>query len=326
MSTTDPDFLAAMQMMKEGKFSDTPQPAEVEEEESEDLQDKGDTPPPDAPESKDKGEDYDWRREYESSDEYKEELRKKDNAQYEAKLKEIEEIEKDEVYQIIKQARAEGKNPIDVLKEFASADYEKMSPSDLYKIKIERYKGRLTEEQVQESLEKFENMTAIEQLEATESIREQLIKESKEKLSVFAPKQSEPDPQVVEAVNKFKNDFNSLLNKLSGKTYKGVDYTPALLRKIEKAVIEDGLIHPRAYMNEDGTFDAMEALEAATALKPFRALVKGKEIKQEVSKALEDVLKERSNVSKGIKSTGMPRSSDSDADFKEALRQFKRTN
>jgi hypothetical protein len=236
-------------------------------------------------------------------------------------MKEIQEIENDEAYKIIKEARAKGVNPLDYIKELAENNVSKLTPKDLYMKKIDKYKDRLTEEQVEEALYKFESMTAIEQYEATEGIKAELEAAQKEKLSRFESKKEEVPQEVVDNIKKFEVELDSLFNKLNGKIYKGVKYTPTLIKKIENALLE-GMVSPKAYIREDGTFDPVEALEAVQGLKSFRGLMKKNEIEIAASQAREEVLKDKSNVSKGVRTTGMPKSGDSQAELKLAQKQF----
>jgi hypothetical protein len=217
--------------------------------------------------------DKNWRDSYKETDEFKNELKKQDLASYDAKMKEIQEIENDEAYKIIKEARAKGVNPLDYIKELAENNVSKLTPKDLYMKKIDKYKDRLTEEQVEEALYKFESMTAIEQYEATEGIKAELEAAQKEKLSRFESKKEEVPQEVVDNIKKFEVELDSLFNKLNGKIYKGVKYTPTLIKKIENALLE-GMVSPKAYIREDGTFDPVEALEAVQGLKSFRGLMK----------------------------------------------------
>jgi hypothetical protein len=262
-----------------------------------------------------------WRDSYKETDEYKSELKKQDLESYEAKMKELQEIENDEAYKIIKEARAKGANPLDYIKELAENNVSKLTPEDLYIKKIEKYKDKLTEDQIEEALYKFNSMSAIEQFEATEGIRAELEAAQKEKLSRFESKKEEVPQDVINNIKKFEVELDSLFNKLNGKIYKGVKYTPTLIGKIEKALLE-GLISPKAYIREDGTFDPVEALEAVQGLKSFRGLMKKNEIETAASQAREEVLKDRSNVSKGVRTTGMPKSGDSQAALREAQKQF----
>jgi hypothetical protein len=265
--------------------------------------------------------DKNWRDSYKETEEFKNELKKQDLASYEAKMKEIQEIENDEAYKIIKEARAKGVNPLDYIKELAENNVSKLTPKDLYMKKIDKYKDRLTEEQVEEALYKFESMTAIEQYEATEGIKAELEAAQKEKLSRFESKKEEVPQEVVDNIKKFEVELDSLFNKLNGKIYKGVKYTPTLIKKIENALLE-GMVSPKAYIREDGTFDPVEALEAVQGLKSFRGLMKKNEIEIAASQAREEVLKDKSNVSKGVRTTGMPKSGDSQAELKLAQKQF----
>lgn len=265
--------------------------------------------------------DKNWRDSYKETDDFKNELKKQDLASYDSKMKEIQEIENDEAYKIIKEARAKGVNPLDYIKELAENNVSKLTPKELYMKKIDKYKDRLTEDQVEEAIYKFESMTAIEQYEATEGIKAELEAAQKEKLSRFENKREEVPQEVVNNIKKFEVELDSLFNKLNGKIYKGVKYTPTLISKIEKALL-DGMVSPKAYIREDGTFDPVEALEAVQGLKSFRGLMKKNEIEDAVSKAREDVLKDKSNVSKGVRTTGMPKSGDSQAELKLAQKQF----
>jgi hypothetical protein len=265
--------------------------------------------------------DKNWRDSYKETDDFKNEVKKQDLASYDAKMKEIQEIENDEAYKIIKEARAKGVNPLDYIKELAENNVSKLTPKELYMKKIDKYKDRLSEDQVEEAIYKFESMTAIEQYEATEGIKSELEAAQKEKLSRFENKREEVPQEVVNNIKKFEVELDSLFNKLNGKIYKGVKYTPTLISKIEKALL-DGMVSPKAYIREDGTFDPVEALEAVQGLKSFRGLMKKNEIEIAASQAREEVLKDKSNVSKGVRTTGMPKSGDSQAELKLAQKQF----
>lgn len=268
-----------------------------------------------------KSEKKNWRESYKETDDYKNELRQKDLATYEAKMKELEEIENDEAYKIIKSARAQGKNPLEVIKEIATADYENLSPEDLFMKKLDKYKGKLTEDEIEQEKQVFKNLTPLQKIESTEGIKNELIAQKKEQLSKFESKSQQPSQELVENFDKFKGELDSILNRLEGKIYKGVKYTPSLLAKLESAIM-NGKVSPKAYVNPDGTLDAAEALEVAMSLRDFRDLVKTQELKDAESKGRKSVLKERSNVSKGVRNSGMPNASDDDAELKAAQKQM----
>jgi len=284
---------------------------EEEEEEESEVKEK------ELENKKEKKEKKSWRDSYKETDDYKEEMKQKDLASYEAKMKELEEIENDEAYKIIKEARKQGKNPLEVMKDIATADYENLTPKDLFMKKLEKFKDRLSEDEIEDEIRAFENLTPLQKIESTESIKNELIAQRKEQLSKFESRSQDAPKEVVDNFNKFKGELDSILDRLEGKTYKGVKYTPSLLAKVEKAIME-GKVSPRAYVNPDGTFDAKEALEVAMSLKEFRSLVRQQELKDAETKGKESVLKDRSNVSKGVRTSGMPNAADDDADLKAA--------
>lgn len=262
-----------------------------------------------------------WREAYKETDDYKSEVRQNDLASYEAKMKEWAEIENDEAIKMVLEARKQGKNPLEFIKEIASADYEKLSPKDLFMKDIEKFKDKLTEDQIEAEVEIFENMSPLQQIKATEGIKNELIAQKKEQLSKFESKPQETPKEVLDNFNKFKGELDSILDRLEGKVVRGVKYTPSLLRKLEVAIM-DVKVSPKAYVNQDGTFDAQEALEVALSLKEFRGLSKKAEIEAAETKGKEEVLRDRSNVSKGVRTTGMPNSSDNNAELKAAQKEY----
>lgn len=265
----------------------------------------------------------DWRKSYEDTEEYKNDLQRKSLLEYEAKIKELKEWEDDEGFKLLKIAKEKGISLIDAIKEISTEDVSQMTTKDLFMKKIERYKDKLTEEQIEDALYKFENMDALSQLEATEAIRQEIEADRKSKLDKFQSSKKEIFTEAqINIVKKFEEELDSLFNKLNGNVWRGVKYTPSLLRKIEKAIVDEGLISPVAYMREDGTFDPVEALEAVSGLKQFRNLMKKNEIDLAASKAVENVLRVKSNVSNGIRENGLPKETDKNASMKSAIKEF----
>jgi len=262
-----------------------------------------------------------WREAYKETDDYKNDLKQQDLAKYEAKMQELASLENDEAIKLVLEARKQGKNPLEFIKEIASADYDKLSPKDLFMKELDKYKDKLTEEEIEAEVEAFDSLTPLQKIKQTENIKNELIAQKKEQLSKFESKPQETSKEVLDNFNKFKGELDSILDKLEGQTIKGVKYTPSLLMRLEKAIME-GKVSPKAYINPDGTFDAKEALEVALSLKDFRGLSKKAEIEAAESKGKEEVLKQRSNVSNGTRTTGMPKSSDSDAELKAAQKEY----
>jgi len=262
-----------------------------------------------------------WRDAYKDTDDYKDDLKKQDLAKYEAKMQELAELENDEAIKLVLEARKQGKNPLEFIKEIATADYDKYSPKDLFMVEINKYKDKLSPEQIEAEIEIFDNLSPLQQIRQTENIKNELIAQKKEQLSKFESKPQETPKEVLDNFNKFRGELDSILDKLEGKTLEGVKYTPTLLMRLDKALM-DGKVSPKAYINPDGTFDAQEALRLTLSLKEFRGLSEKAKIEAAESKGKEEVLKQRSNVSNGTRTNSMPNSSDSDAELKAAQKEY----
>lgn len=261
-----------------------------------------------------------WRERYAETPEYKEKLRKQDEAIYEAKLKKIEEIENNPVFQIVSKAIEQGIDPVEAMKKVAVDEISSLTPKDLFLKDLEKYKNSLTEEEIQEEIEKFESKSKLEQIKATEGIKSELTSAREAELAKFktAKKEVTLDAETQAKVNKFDSDFEERLNALDGKTINGVKFTPAVLKKIEDT-IASGDINPKLFIDEKGNFDADEAIELAI-LKHYRsAYVNG--LKGEYkSEGFKEALKQKHNVGSGkTKTSGMPDATDPKAQKKAEI-------
>ena len=309
------------EQVEETPVQETTEQVENEESEQAENQSEETTTEATTEEEPQEGEKKHWRERYAETDDYKAKVKKQDESALMAKLKEIEEIEKDEAYQLIKTARAQGKNPIDVIKELAIDNVSALSPKDLFMKDLEKYKDSLTEEERAEEIEKFESKSKLEQIKATEGIKAELTKQREEALTPFKaqPKQ-EPklDPETQAKVNKFDADFDNRLNLLDGKTINGVKFTPAVLKKIEDT-IANGHISPELFMDENGNFDADEAIDLAVFKHyrvPYINGLKG----ESKSEGFKEALKQKHNVGSGkVRTTGMPDATDSKAKKKAEI-------
>ena len=255
-----------------------------------------------------------WRERYQETDDFKAKLRKQDEAEYAAKLKKIETVENNPAFQIVAKALEEGKDPMEELRKVAVDNVSTLTPKDLFMKDLEKYKDSLTEDEYEEEVEKFENKSKLEQIKATEPIKAELTNAREAELAKFKPtvKEVKLDPETQAKVNKFDADFDARLNALDGQTINGVKFTPAVLTKIEETIAK-GHINPELFMDENGDFDAGEAIELAV-LKHYRqAYLNG--LKGEYkSNGIKEALKQKHNVASGkAKSTGMPDSSSSAA-------------
>jgi len=165
----------------------------------------------------------------------------------------------------------------------------------------------LTEEEFAEEVEKFEGKSKLEQIKATEAIKAELTNAREAELAKFKPvaKETKLNPELQEKVTKFDTELENMLSNLDGKTINGVTFTPAVLNKIEETLAH-GHISPDMYIDENGNFDAGEAIELAV-LKHYRAaFING--LKGEYkSLGMKEALKQKHNVSSGkVKNTGMP--------------------
>lgn len=248
-----------------------------------------------------------WRERYQETDDFKAKLRKQDEAVYAAKLKKIEDVENTPAFQIISKALDEGKDPMEAIRAVAVDNISNLTPKDLFMKDLEKYKDSLTEDEFAEEVEKFEGKSKLEQIKATESIKAELTNAREAELAKFKPvaKETKLNPELQEKVTKFDTELENMLSNLDGKTINGVTFTPAVLNKIEETLAH-GHISPDMYIDENGNFDAGEAIELAV-LKHYRAaFING--LKGEYkSLGMKEALKQKHNVSSGkVKNTGMP--------------------
>ncbi len=200
------------------------------------------------------------------------------------------------------EAKKAGKNLRSFLKELKGVDPESLSTENLYKISLEAYK--LSDEKAEEYMDKFKEMGPVEQANATNAVKEKLLKEQNDRLSKFATestaeagKVSERDQQIID---KAKTDIDSLITDITGKTYMGVEVTAEMAEDVRKGLVDDFTIY-----NADGTYNIPYMAELVFFTK-FRQKLMEDNVEAAVTAVKKEMLDENSRVNpedKGIQRT-----------------------
>lgn len=261
-----------------------------------------------------------WRDRLKETPEFKEKQMKAQQEEMLAKMKELEEFEKSELYGIMQRAKKEGKNPLDLLKEVNQINVESMSEEEL--VKYEAQKHNLTEDEIEEEFNAFQNKTPLEKRKYLNAIREQLKSDNeaiKKKFEPSAPAENKLPEEILKKAEKAQKSLNDILDNLDGKEYVGVKFTPNRLSKVEETVQKLVNASVEDYLTDDGELDMIKAVEHAVIIN-FNSRVIADAEKRAYEQGKMEMAKERHNPSKyGFASNRAPGMSKSDEEIRQEL-------
>jgi len=207
------------------------------------------------------------------------------NAEIEAKLKVLEELENDEFIKGYMTTKKSGKDITSFIKEVAPLDVDSIPDEKLYELSLQ--KAGLTLEDQQPEMEAFESYTPLQKKRAVAEIKEELRKEDSAKLAKYNLDNKVDQAKQQQFMDKYKADKSEFLSKLKEKEdYMGL--------KLDQTDIENALNYVEngfPTTKEDGSYNLPTMFELAV----FRN--KKKEISQNlinkgISLGREAVLKE----------------------------------
>lgn len=225
------------------------------------------------------------------------------SAEYKAKIEEYESLMKDPEMEAIIAAKKSGKNLLDFIQEVKPVDYNKMSPSELNEIRLKKL--GVTDEELKEAMEIFNELPKWEQREKTASVKASLEQEQSERLKKF-PQDAARQMEARNAfIKKTELDLDKKLDGLLGKELFGLKITDA-----EHNTLRNTVLNELAVYTPDGNIDIERSLELALWDKYKKEIVRANINKARAS-ATEEIFKERVRpTAKTIETSRTPVQSD----------------
>lgn len=214
----------------------------------------------------------------------------KSEVDYAAKLKEYEDILADQEVQALLSAKKAGKNLLSFAEELKGTDASKLTPSDLYKMRL--VSAGASEEEITEALSEFSNKPKWQQNEETQSIRAKLESERQENLKRVIGSNSDYAEKQKQNVNKAIAELDAFVSDLNDKELFGVKITPEIAKGLKDTVMNE-----ISYTNPDGTTNIQLSIEQALWHK-YKKIVMKANIAKAKAESTEQVLNEmtRANV------------------------------
>lgn len=208
-----------------------------------------------APEPEVKQDDNSWRKElgFEDTAEIKTEELKKDNyaekvKEYEAKLKEYEEIENDTFVAAYKAAKKAGKDAITFINETKGVDVNSLTPEQIWDANL-KAEG-LSPDDITLEMEKFSELSPFEKKQKVKTFKQELITQQHEQLKKYASdnNKSEKEQQALAVVA--KESAKNFFEKVKDKEWQGMKMTPSEIGKLENFLEKEF-----KFINADGTLN-----------------------------------------------------------------------
>jgi hypothetical protein len=175
------------------------------------------------------------------------------------RLKEIEELEKDEFVKLVLDAKKNGKDARAIISEMMDINPDKVSEEDLFYMTLDT---NMSDDEKQEEYESFQRLSQGFRDRVIEQQREKIRGAQSEKLKALMGSGQNFDAKP--AFNEATVGLDAALEKLQGKEYKGIELTPQRLLELRKEAMK----FFGAFTNmENKTIDYNEALETAFARK-----------------------------------------------------------
>ena len=261
---------------------------------------------------------------WETPEKKKEEPTVETDKDIQAKVIEYDKLISDPEIKAFVEAKKAGKTLRSFVGELKGVDPESLSPKQLNEIKLKKY--NLTTEEYTEEVEKFDELTKIQQVTATQPIKDELLKEQDERLSKFSTEATaeskEKDDRMKVIIEKAKTDLDAHLKAIEGTELLGVKITPEIVEGLRAFADKDFTIH-----NPDDTYNIPYMVELGLFSK-YRKQLMTENIERATEKGKGEVLKETSRPSQEEK--GTQRLPDlgkaAEADVKAAEEQAKKAN
>jgi hypothetical protein len=180
---------------------------------------------------------------------------------------------------------------------FDTRDYTKMSEVELYRLDLASVPG-VTQEEIDDELERFEDMSAVQRKRLAADIRERLERTRNKGADELVSSVEKSKQQEQEVLANFNKEFEAEIEKWEKKgKYFGLNYDKQMAGKVRQFVKEtNGLI----FINSDGSLNARNFHTAVVALLDLPRLASAK-LNEGVRKGVRNVVKEVHNA--GDKST-----------------------
>ena len=223
---------------------------------------------------------------WETPEKKKEEPTVETDKDIQAKVIEYDKLISDPEIKAFVEAKKAGKTLRSFVGELKGVDPESLSPEQLHEIKLKKY--NLTAEEHKEQVEKFEDLTKIEQVTATQAVKDELLKEQDERLSKFSTEATEASKKEDERndfiTNKAKTDLDNYIKDIEGKDFLGVKITPEIAEGLKAFADKDFTIY-----NPDGTFNVPYMVELGLFSK-YRKQLMTENIERATEKGKKEIL------------------------------------
>ena len=201
----------------------------------------------------------------------------------------------------------------DLVSQFDTKDYSKLSNDEIYSIGLRRDVPDITDEEIEEALEEFKDEPPYKQKMKVAAIRKELSSGSKKgggDLVTAYNKNLERHEQVV---SKFKSDFQGELDKWKNKgSFFDVEITDDVVKDLQQFVDErNGMI----LADKDGNVDAKAYFKAVFAMRYLHKVAEAKQNKG-ARKATENYMREHQNAGSNA---NRPAATDSPATDKRSV-------
>ncbi len=231
-----------------------------------------------------------------------------------AKLDEYESFLRDPEMEAIIAAKKSGKNLFDFIEEIKPVDYSKLSPSELNEIRLKRL--GVTDDEIKEAMEIFNELPKWEQIEKVASVKTSLEQEQGERLKKFPKDVARQTEARNNLIKKAELDLDKKLDSILEKEMYGLKIT-----ENEQKVIRETALNGRAFFKEDGSLDAEETIDYAL-WKNFKKEIVRANITKARASAMEETFKERVRpTAKVIETSRIPAVSE-DEKAQEAKKSF----
>lgn len=209
---------------------------------------------------------------------------KKNEVDYATKLKEYEDILADQEVQALLSAKKAGKNILSFAEELKGTDASKLTPSDLYKMRLTN--AGATPEEIEEALTEFSSKPKWQQNEETQSIRAKIESERQENLKRIIGNNSEFAEKQKQIINKATAELDQFVSDLNDKDFYGVKITSDIANGLKDAVMNE-----ITYRNSDGTVNIPLSIEQALWHK-YKKIVMKANIAKAKAETTEQILNE----------------------------------
>lgn len=183
---------------------------------------------------------------------------------------------------------------------FDTRDYSKMSEADLYRLDLSQVPG-VTQEEIDDEMERFEDMSAVQRKRLAAEIRERLERSRNKGADELVSSIEQSKTKEQEVLASFNKDFEAEIERWEKKgKYFGLNYDKQMADKVRQFVKEtNGLI----FINSDGSLNARNFHTAVVALLDLPRLASAK-LNEGVRKGVKNVVKEVHNAGDNNASPG----------------------